>query len=132
MSVQQRRQYDPEFKNNAVLLTEEPDRSVRAVADSLGISVDLLYQWRQQYRNQGEIAFPGLGNLALSLGNGVQRSAIQRDILTVLPPLQSYASHQPVVATESFPRVFIWNIASSARARRLSLSCASSGYVAMP
>jgi len=93
MSVQQRRQYDPEFKNNAVLLTEEPDRSVRAVADSLRISVDLLYQWQQQYRNQGEIAFPGQGNLALSLGNGVQRSAIQRDILTVLPPLQSYASH---------------------------------------
>jgi hypothetical protein len=29
MSGQQRRKYDPEFKRNAVLLTEEPGRSVR-------------------------------------------------------------------------------------------------------
>jgi len=36
------------------------------VAESLGISVDLLYQWRREYRNQGEIAFPGQGNLVLN------------------------------------------------------------------
>jgi transposase-like protein len=36
MSVQQKRQYDPEFKRNAVLLTEKPDRSVRDVAENLG------------------------------------------------------------------------------------------------
>ena len=66
MSVQQRRQYDPEFKRNAVLLTEEPDRSVRDVAENLGIAVDLLYQWRRQFRDKGEIAFPGQGNLALT------------------------------------------------------------------
>jgi len=42
MCVQQRRQYDPEFKRHAVLLMEEPDRSVRDVAENLGISVDLL------------------------------------------------------------------------------------------
>ena len=66
MSVQQRRQYDPEFKRNAVLLTEEPDRSVRDVAENLGIAVDLLYQWRRQFRDKGKIAFPGQGNLALT------------------------------------------------------------------
>ena len=52
MSVQQRRQRDPEFKRSAVLLTEEPDRSMRDVAESLGISADLLYQWGRRYRNQ--------------------------------------------------------------------------------
>lgn len=35
MSVQQRRKYDPEFKKNAVLLTAEPGRSVREVAENL-------------------------------------------------------------------------------------------------
>lgn len=66
MSVQQRRKYDPEFKKNAVRLSEEPNRSVSDVAESLGLSVDLLYLWRRQYDNQGEIAFPGHGNLALT------------------------------------------------------------------
>ena len=55
MSVQPRRQYDPDFKRNAVLLTEEPDRSVRDVAESLGKAVDLLYQWRRQFRDKREI-----------------------------------------------------------------------------
>ncbi|SHO53266.1 transposase [Desulfopila aestuarii] len=42
MSVQQRRQYDPEFKRHVVLITEEPGRSVPEVRENLGISVDLL------------------------------------------------------------------------------------------
>jgi transposase-like protein len=32
-SVQQRRKYDPEFKRNAVQLTEEPGRIVREVGE---------------------------------------------------------------------------------------------------
>jgi hypothetical protein len=38
MSVQQRRKYDSEFKRNAVLLTEEPGRTVPEVTESLGIT----------------------------------------------------------------------------------------------
>ena len=45
MSVQQRRKYNPEFKRNAVLLTEDRSRSVSEVAENLGIKVDLLYRW---------------------------------------------------------------------------------------
>ena len=66
MSVQQRRKYDPEFKKNAVLLAEEPGRSVRDVAESLGIKIDLLYRWRRQLRDNGHIAFPGQGKMALT------------------------------------------------------------------
>ncbi|SDP10698.1 transposase, partial [Desulforhopalus singaporensis] len=66
MSAHQRRKYDSEFKRNAVLLTEDPDRTVREVADSLGISADLLYQWRKRYRQQGDLAFPGNGKVALT------------------------------------------------------------------
>nr|WP_228854324.1 transposase [Desulfomarina profundi] len=33
MSVQQRRKYDPDFKRNAVLLSEEPGKAVTEIAD---------------------------------------------------------------------------------------------------
>ncbi len=100
MSVQQRRQYDPEFKRNAVLLTEEPDRSVRDVAENLGIAVDLLYQWRRQFRDKGEIAFPGQGNLALTpdqkriraLQKKLKDTEMEREILKKAMAIFSRAS----------------------------------------
>ena len=100
MSVQQRRQYDPEFKRNAVLLTEEPDRSVRDVAENLGIAVDLLYQWRRQFRDKGEIAFPGQGNLALTpdqkrireLEKKLKDTEMEREILKKAMAIFSRAS----------------------------------------
>ena len=89
MSVQQRRKYDPEFKKNAVLLAEEPNRSVSDVAENLGIKVDLLYRWRRQFRDNGEIAFPGQGKIALTqeqkrireLEKKLKDAEMERDIL---------------------------------------------------
>ena len=89
MSAHQRRKYDPEFKRNAVLLTEDPDRSVSEVAESLGISADLLYQWRKRYRQRGGMAFPGNGKVALTpeqqriqeLEKRLKDAEMERDIL---------------------------------------------------
>lgn len=50
MSVQNRRKYDPDFKRNAILLSEEPGRKVSEVAESLGVHSDLIYLWRRQMR----------------------------------------------------------------------------------
>ena len=69
MSVQQRRKYDPDFKRNAVQLTEEPGRTVAGVAENLGISKDLLYRWRRAQRVNKELAFPGNGREVLPLSN---------------------------------------------------------------
>ena len=44
MSVQERKKYDPDFKRNAVQLTEEPSRTVSAVAENLEIRQDLIYR----------------------------------------------------------------------------------------
>jgi transposase len=66
MSVQRRRKYDPEFKKNAVLFTEEPDRTVRDVAENLRIHPELIYRWRRKMRDRGELAFPGHGREALT------------------------------------------------------------------
>jgi transposase-like protein len=42
-----RREYSPEFKAEAVKLAQKGDRSVRAVADDLGIRQSVLHRWVQ-------------------------------------------------------------------------------------
>jgi len=89
MSVQNRRKYDPEFKRNAVRLTEEPGRTIQEVAENLGINSDLIYRWRRQQLDNGELAFPGHGKLALTpdqkrireLEKKLKDTAMERDIL---------------------------------------------------
>jgi transposase-like protein len=89
MSARKRRTYDAEFKKNAVLLCDEPDRTVAGVAESLGIPKDMLYRWRRELTAQRGIAFPGHGNEALTdeqrkireLQKRLQDSEIERDIL---------------------------------------------------
>jgi len=89
MSVQQKRKYDSEFKRNAVLLSEEPGRTIPEVAENLGIKNDLLYRWRRQLRRNGEIAFPGHGKMALTpdqkrirdLEKKLKDTEMERDIL---------------------------------------------------
>lgn len=60
-----RRSYDAEFKRNAVMLADEPGRTVSDVAESLGVRADLIYRWRRELRNQNHLAFPGKGNYPL-------------------------------------------------------------------
>jgi transposase-like protein len=61
-----RRSYDAEFKRNAVMLTDEPGRTVSDVAESLGVRADLIYRWRRELGNQNHLAFPGKGNQPLT------------------------------------------------------------------
>jgi transposase-like protein len=100
MSVQQRRKYDPDFKRNAVRLTEEPGRKVADVAENLGISKDLLYRWRKGQRFNKELAFPGNGREALTtqqekireLEKKLKNAEMERDILKKAMAIFSRAS----------------------------------------
>lgn len=47
--LQRRRQFDETFKRHAVELSLRGERTVRAVAEELGISPDRLYLWRGLY-----------------------------------------------------------------------------------
>jgi transposase len=61
----ERKTYTAEFKANALELANRGDKSITAVADSLGIKVDLLYRWKAraaQAEAEGTKAFPGRGN----------------------------------------------------------------------
>jgi transposase-like protein len=89
MSVQNKRKYDSDFKRNAIRLTEDPGRTVREVAENLGISSDLLYRWRRQLRENPDLAFPGNGKMALTqdqrrtreLEKKLKDTEMERDIL---------------------------------------------------
>ncbi len=59
-----RRTYTPQFKAEAVKLVTEQGYSVAEAARSLGISENLLRNWKQALLEQGEHAFPGNGHLS--------------------------------------------------------------------
>lgn len=58
-----RKQYDKEFKINAVRLYEESGKLLREVEQELGIGTGCISHWRKELQDQGELSFPGNGNL---------------------------------------------------------------------
>ena len=50
------RRYDETFKRNAVALTLEGTRTVKRVAEELGVPVDRLYEWRRQFAERPGVA----------------------------------------------------------------------------
>ena len=58
-----RRTYTPEFKAQTVQLVTEQGYSVAEAARSLGISENLIRNWKQALHDKGEHAFPGRGKL---------------------------------------------------------------------
>jgi len=48
-SPKPRRHYDETYKRHAVELSLSTTRTVKAVAQELGVSASLLYQWRELY-----------------------------------------------------------------------------------
>lgn len=53
MSVE-RRKFDEEFKKRAVRLSYSTDRSVREVAEGLGVHESILHRWRKKYTPDGD------------------------------------------------------------------------------
>jgi len=71
----------------AVKLVIEQGYGVGQAAESLGISANLLRQWREKFEDLGQEAFPGKGKLAATeeelrkLREECRRLRIERDIL---------------------------------------------------
>ena len=59
-----RRQFDAEFKREALRLCEEPGRTMASVARDLGISETNLWRWRKKLSESGKSAFPGTGHVS--------------------------------------------------------------------
>ena len=82
-----RRRYTAEFKREAVQLSESSGKSIRQVAQELGLTTKLLYRWRSELLKGGTDAFPGHGTLPPSeqevatLRRELERVRQERDIL---------------------------------------------------
>ena len=57
------KQYDREFKVEAVRLLETSGKSAAQLERELGIGKGNLTRWRRQFGEEGEDAFPGHGRL---------------------------------------------------------------------
>ncbi len=61
MGARNHRQFDQEFKRNAVSMVLEKGIPVKKVAHDLDIHPNLLHQWRRQFEMEGGGAFTGKG-----------------------------------------------------------------------
>ena len=61
--MRSQRQYDREFRINAVKHYEASGKTIAEVSKSLGIPTTTLYGWIKEYKEQGERSFPGSGNI---------------------------------------------------------------------
>ena len=50
----ERRKYDEDFKKRAVRLSYSSERTITNVAESLGISTNMLHRWRRKYTPEGD------------------------------------------------------------------------------
>jgi len=82
-SDQHRRQYDEEFKREAVRLTYDPDRTVAGVARDLGMNENNLWRWRKQFGRPGESIGPAASaeDEVNRLRRQLARVTEERDIL---------------------------------------------------
>lgn len=86
--VRSKRKYDKEFKLMALELMET-HKSVKQVADELGVGTSLLYYWRKCFLEKGEGGFQGEVSRSLSsdeaeiarLRKELREVEIERDIL---------------------------------------------------
>lgn len=62
-----KRQYTQEFKKEAVEYSLTSGKTIEKVARDLGISHHNLNRWRTEYREDGQLAFPGHGKENLTL-----------------------------------------------------------------
>ncbi len=67
----------------------ETNKSVKEVSEELGVSSDLLYNWRRSFNKKGESGFSGIGKKHLTpqeaeiaqLKKDLREVEIERDIL---------------------------------------------------
>ena len=57
------RTYDRDFKINAVNLYKSSGRSLKKIAEELGLAISTLSQWVQDYKKEGDQSFPGKGQV---------------------------------------------------------------------
>jgi transposase len=55
--------YDVAFKREAIRMIKEEGQSVTDISQKIGVHIKTLYRWLDEYKKDGNDAFPGKGNL---------------------------------------------------------------------
>lgn len=63
MAARRRKEYDREFKLEAVRLADKPDAVARRVEQDLGLYQGAIRHWREELKADPDHAFPGTGHL---------------------------------------------------------------------
>lgn len=93
-----RRQFDRAFKQEAVKLSQQAGRTAAEVAESLGISANMLRRWQREREADGSQAFRGQGQRTVEadetwqLQRELRKVTEERDILK--KALAYFAEHQ--------------------------------------
>ena len=77
-----RRQYDDDFKKNAVKLSYASPKTVKELAEDLGIHENLLYNWRRKYTADGDkTKYATLEEENRGLKSQLAETKMERDML---------------------------------------------------
>jgi len=88
-----RKKYDEDFKKNAVKLSYASPKSVKEIADDLGIHENLLYNWRRKYTADGDkTKYATLEEENRELRRQLAEARMERDMLKKAAAY--FASHQ--------------------------------------
>ena len=88
-----RKKYDEDFKKNAVKLSYASPKSVREIAEDLGIHENLLYNWRRKYTAGGDkTKYATLEEENRDLRRQLAEAKMERDMLKKAAAY--FASHQ--------------------------------------
>jgi transposase len=60
--MKQRKKYDKAFKEQAIALLESSERTIKEIAEEMGIDRSTLAYWRREKLLHQDKAFPGKGN----------------------------------------------------------------------
>jgi len=88
-----RTKYDVDFKKNAVKLSCASPKTVKQIADDLGIHENLLYNWRRKYTADGDkTKYATLDDENKDLRRQLAEVKMERDMLKKAAAY--FASHQ--------------------------------------
>ena len=88
-----RKKYDEDFKKNAVKLPYASPKTVKEIADDLGVHENLLYNWRRKYTVDGDkTRFTTLEEENRDLRRQLAEARMERDMLKKAAAY--FASHQ--------------------------------------
>lgn len=60
--MKKRRKYSREYKQEAVQLVQQSDKSITQIANDLGINSNMLGRWIKEFSDTEKEAFPGHGS----------------------------------------------------------------------